>query len=52
MNLRYFLSLGMILSGVFTFLFGLAFYTNIHAIAYFIVIQFIAGAFQSTGKNI
>jgi hypothetical protein len=38
-NLRYFLSLGMIFSGVFTFLFGLAKYTEIHGIAYFIVIQ-------------
>ena len=38
-NLRYFLSLGMIFSGVFTFLFGLAKYTGIHGISYFIVIQ-------------
>jgi OPA family glycerol-3-phosphate transporter-like MFS transporter 1/2 len=39
MNLRYYLSFGMIASGVFTFLFGLAYYLEIHSIAYFIVIQ-------------
>ena len=38
-NLRYFLSLGMIFSGIFTFLFGLAKYVDVHAIAYFVVIQ-------------
>ena len=38
-NLRYFLALGMIFSGVFTFLFGLAKYIEVHSIAYFIVIQ-------------
>lgn len=30
-NLRYFLSLGMILSGIATYLFGIAFYENIHS---------------------
>ena len=39
MDLRYFLSLGMILSGFFTFLFGLAYFANIHSLAFFIVIQ-------------
>ena len=39
MNLRYFLSLGMILSGVFTFLFGFAKTINVHSIYYFIAIQ-------------
>jgi OPA family glycerol-3-phosphate transporter-like MFS transporter 1/2 len=38
-NLRYFLSLGMIMSGLFTFLFGLAHYIDVHSIAYFIVVQ-------------
>lgn len=49
MNLRYFLSLGMILSAVFVFLFGLAYYLEIHGIAYFIAIQLFGGAFQTTG---
>ena len=39
MDLRYFLSLGMIFSGFFTFLFGLAYFANIHSLAFFIVIQ-------------
>ena len=41
MDLRYFLSGGMILSGIFTFLFGLAYNTNIHSLGYFISIQVI-----------
>ena len=36
---RYFLSLGMICSGLFTFLFGLAYAANIHSLAFFISIQ-------------
>jgi len=49
MDLRYFLSLGMIFSGFFTFLFGLAYFANIHSLAFFIVIQIITGAFQASG---
>lgn len=48
-HLRYFLALGMIGSGIFTYLFGIAFYYNIHNIYYFIIIQIICGAFQTTG---
>lgn len=40
-NLRYFLSLGMILSGFFTYLFGLAYSRNIHNLSYFILVQVI-----------
>ena len=39
MNLRYFLSIGMILSGVLTFLFGFAKVMDIHSIYYFVTIQ-------------
>merc|ERR1719348_1491988 len=49
MDLRYFLTLGMMLSGVFTFLFGFAFYYNIHSLAYFIFIQVALGLFQASG---
>jgi len=49
MDLRYFLSGGMILSGIFTFLFGLANNVNIHSLGYFIAIQVILGMFQATG---
>ena len=38
-NLRYFLSAGMILSGLFTILFGVAYYLGIHHIEYFLFIQ-------------
>lgn len=48
-NLRYFLAMGMIMSGVFCYLFGLARTLNIHSLAYFIVIQILMGIFQTTG---
>lgn len=38
-NLRYFLSLGMLLSGVFTYVVGLAKVYNIHNLWYFILMQ-------------
>ena len=41
MDLRYFLAMGMILSGLFTFMFGLAYAANIHSLAFFISIQVI-----------
>ena len=37
--LRYYLSGGMVLSGVFTALFGLGYFWNIHVLWYFIVVQ-------------
>lgn len=37
--MRYFLTVGMFLSGVTTILFGFARYWNIHSLAYFVVIQ-------------
>lgn len=48
-NLRYFLSIGMIVSGLFGFLFGLAYWTDIHSFAFFLAVQILAGVFQSTG---
>lgn len=39
MDLRYFLTGGMILSGLFTSLMGLAYFLEIHSFTYFIVIQ-------------
>ncbi|EDW02199.1 glucose-6-phosphate exchanger SLC37A2 isoform X2 [Drosophila grimshawi] len=48
-SLRYFLSLGMIMTGVFTYLFGLARTSNIHSLWYFILVQVFAGIFQTTG---
>lgn len=37
--LRYYLTAGMLLSGLFTSLFGLGFYWNIHALWYYCVMQ-------------
>ncbi|XP_064544328.1 glucose-6-phosphate exchanger SLC37A2 isoform X1 [Drosophila montana] len=48
-SLRYFLSMGMIMTGVFTYLFGLARTSNIHSLSYFIFVQIFAGIFQTTG---
>ena len=38
-NLQYFLPIGMILSGIFSLLFGVAHWAGIHSIYYFIAIQ-------------
>lgn len=48
-DLRYFLATGMVLSGVMTMLFGLGKLWGIHGIWYYILVQFVAGALQSTG---
>lgn len=48
-NLRYFLTIGMIGSGVFVGLLGVAYYIEMHHISYFIVIQIFVGIFESTG---
>ena len=41
-NLRYFLSIGMVTSGLFTILFGLGRYWHIHSLAYYIAIQVLS----------
>jgi MFS transporter, OPA family, solute carrier family 37 (glycerol-3-phosphate transporter), member 1/2 len=48
-SLRYFLSLGMLFSGIFCYAFGLARTYDIHSMGYFILIQAAAGIFQTTG---
>ncbi|NXX41416.1 G6PT3 protein, partial [Tricholaema leucomelas] len=47
--LRYYLSGGMVLSGLFTLLFGLGYFWDIHALWYFIVMQVCNGLVQTTG---
>uniref|UniRef100_A0A7N8XAA9 Glucose-6-phosphate exchanger SLC37A2 n=1 Tax=Mastacembelus armatus TaxID=205130 RepID=A0A7N8XAA9_9TELE len=47
--LRYYLSAGMLLSGLFTALFGLGFYWNIHSLGYYAFIQVMNGLVQTTG---
>lgn len=48
-NLRIYLSVGMVLTGVFTGLSGLAYYLNIHSLSFFVLLQIITGITQSTG---
>jgi len=48
-DLRGFLAFGMIGSGIFTFLFGFAYFAGIHSIWYLLMIQVICGMFQTTG---
>ncbi|XP_057374542.1 glucose-6-phosphate exchanger SLC37A2-like [Daphnia carinata] len=48
-NLRYFLALGMLTSGFFTYLFGVSYSQGIHSLPYFFIVQTIAGFAQSTG---
>ena len=50
MNLRIYLSTGMLLTGVFTALFGMAYYWKIHSLSFFFLVQIITGIVQSTGK--
>lgn len=49
MNLRIFLTIGMIGTGVFTILFGVGYWANIHSFYYYLILQMITGLFQSTG---
>uniref|UniRef100_A0A3B3Z783 Glucose-6-phosphate exchanger SLC37A2 n=1 Tax=Periophthalmus magnuspinnatus TaxID=409849 RepID=A0A3B3Z783_9GOBI len=47
--LRLYLTVGMLLSGLFTALFGLGFYWNIHSLTYYAFIQVMNGLVQTTG---
>uniref|UniRef100_A0A8B9H984 Glucose-6-phosphate exchanger SLC37A2 n=1 Tax=Astyanax mexicanus TaxID=7994 RepID=A0A8B9H984_ASTMX len=47
--LRYYLTSGMLLSGLFTSLFGLGFYWNIHSLWYYCLMQALNGLVQTTG---
>lgn len=48
-NLRYFLALGMLFSGVFSYLFGIAKTYDIHNLGYYVLVQAFAGISQTTG---
>lgn len=48
-NLRYFLSLGMMFSGIFSYLFGIGKTYEIHSLGYYVVVQGLAGIAQTTG---
>lgn len=48
-SLRYFLTLGMLFSGIFCYLFGLAKTYDIHSMGYFVLVQILGGIAQTTG---
>jgi len=48
-DLRYFLSFGMLATGMFTYLFGLGYSQNIHGAAFYFIFLMFAGFAQSTG---
>ncbi|KAJ8706406.1 hypothetical protein PYW08_011032 [Mythimna loreyi] len=48
-DLRYFLSLGMLMSAIFCYLFGIGRTYNIHNISYYLLVQAGAGIAQTTG---
>ncbi|NWI88550.1 G6PT3 protein, partial [Pitta sordida] len=47
--LRYYLSGGMVLSGLFTALFGCGYFWDIHVLWYYIIVQVCNGLVQTTG---
>ncbi|KAL0400910.1 UNVERIFIED_CONTAM: putative glycerol-3-phosphate transporter 1 [Sesamum latifolium] len=49
MDLRIFLTIGMVGTGLFTALFGIGYWANIHLFYYYLIVQMLAGLFQSTG---
>ncbi|KAI9401446.1 hypothetical protein POPTR_001G124200v4 [Populus trichocarpa] len=49
MNLRILLTIGMVGTGIFTSLFGVGFWANVHNFYYYLIVQMLAGLFQSTG---
>ncbi|KAL2550129.1 putative glycerol-3-phosphate transporter 1 [Forsythia ovata] len=49
MDLRRFLTIGMVGTGLFTSLFGVGYWADIHIFYYYLIVQMLAGLFQSTG---
>ncbi|CAG9462249.1 unnamed protein product [Pedinophyceae sp. YPF-701] len=49
MDLRVFLTMGMMGSGLFTCLYGMAYFWDVHNFYFFVGVQILAGLFQSTG---
>ncbi|KAE9584091.1 putative glycerol-3-phosphate-transporting ATPase (mitochondrion) [Lupinus albus] len=49
LDLRLFLTIGMLGSGAFVGLFGMGYFWNVHEFWFYLVMQMIAGMFQATG---
>ncbi|KAA8535273.1 hypothetical protein F0562_030276 [Nyssa sinensis] len=48
-DIRLFLTIGMLGSGVFTVVFGLGYWLNVHVLGFFVLVQIMCGLFQSIG---
>ncbi|KAF3453033.1 hypothetical protein FNV43_RR03466 [Rhamnella rubrinervis] len=48
-DLRHFLVFGMMGSGIFTIVFGLGYWFNVHVLGFFVAVQVVSGLFQSVG---
>ncbi|XP_004508955.1 putative glycerol-3-phosphate transporter 4 [Cicer arietinum] len=49
LDLRMFLTMGMVFSGIFVGLFGMGYFWNVHGFWFYLTMQMIAGLFQATG---
>lgn len=49
LDLRIFLTTGMVGSGFFVALFGMGYFWNVHAFGFYLAMQMLAGLFQATG---
>lgn len=49
LDLRIFLTTGMVGSGIFVGLFGMGYFWDIHVFGFYLVMQMVAGLFQATG---
>lgn len=49
LNLRFILTIGMLGTGLFTALFGVGYWLDVHSFYYYLAVQILAGLFQSTG---
>ncbi|CAN6486732.1 unnamed protein product [Victoria cruziana] len=49
LDLRLFLAIGMVGSGLFVMFFGMGYFWNVHSFLYYMLMQMAAGLFQATG---
>jgi len=49
MDLRKFLTVGMLMSGLWVSMFGMGYYANVHSVWYYVGVQMVAGVMQSSG---
>lgn len=49
LDLRIFLTTGMVGSGIFVALFGMGYFWDLHAFSFYLAMQMLAGLFQATG---